>query len=47
VIEAGEDWRRVTLRAIGTRPAVLRVRNMHAGRRGRLAVRAATLRGEN
>jgi len=46
VIEAGEDWRLVTLRAIGSRPALLRIRNLHAGRRGRLAVRAATLRGE-
>jgi hypothetical protein len=47
VIEAGEDWRLVTLRAVGTRPVLLRIRNLHAGRRGRLAVRTATLRGEN
>lgn len=46
VVAAGEDWRPVTLRAVGGRPATLRIRNMHAGRRGRLAVRAAVLRAE-
>jgi SAM-dependent methyltransferase len=44
VVTAGEDWQPVTLRAAGGRPATLRVRNMHAGRRGSLAVRAAILR---
>jgi SAM-dependent methyltransferase len=44
VVSAGEDWQPVTLRVTDGRPATLRVRNMHAGRRGSLAVRAATLR---
>ena len=44
VLSAGEDWRPVTLRAIDRAPAMLRVRNMHAGRLGGLAVRAAILR---
>jgi SAM-dependent methyltransferase len=47
VVEAGEDWQPVTLRVVGTKPAMLRVRNLHAGRRGSLAVRAATLRAAN
>jgi SAM-dependent methyltransferase len=44
VIAAGEDWQPVTLRAAGRAPALLRIRNMHAGRRGRVAIRAARLR---
>jgi hypothetical protein len=44
VVMAGEDWRPVTLRAVGGRPAMLRVRNMHAGRRGNLTVRTAIVR---
>jgi SAM-dependent methyltransferase len=44
VIAAGEDWRPVTLRAATGRPASLRLRNLHAGRRGRVKVRAAVLR---
>jgi SAM-dependent methyltransferase len=44
VIATGEDWQPVTLRAVAARPVSLRVRNMHAGRRGRLAIRAALLR---
>jgi hypothetical protein len=45
-IEAAEDWRPVTLRAIGTRPAQMRIRNLRAGTRSRLAIRMATLRGD-
>jgi len=45
VIHAGEDWQPVTLRAIGAKPALLRVRNLHAGRRGRVVIRGASLRG--
>lgn len=44
VLKAGEDWQPVTLRATGGAAVMLRVRNMHAGRRGTLAVRAARLR---
>jgi SAM-dependent methyltransferase len=45
VIAAGEDWRPVTLRAPGGRAAELRLRNLHGGRRGRVAIRRALLRG--
>ena len=44
VIAAGEDWRPITLRATTGRPASLRLRNLHAGRRGRVKIWAATLR---
>jgi SAM-dependent methyltransferase len=44
VLKAGEDWQPVTLRATGGTAAVLRLRNMHAGRRGAAAVRMARLR---
>lgn len=45
VVSASEHWQPITLRIVGGRPAWLRVRNMHAGRRGSLAVRTAILRG--
>jgi SAM-dependent methyltransferase len=44
VIAAGEDWRPVTLRAATGVPASLRLRNLHAGQRGRVKVRSAVLR---
>jgi SAM-dependent methyltransferase len=44
VVVSGEDWRLLTLRAVTGRPAMLRVRNLHAGRRGRLNIRTANLR---
>lgn len=44
VLRAGEDWQPLTLRAAREKVAVLRIRNMHAGRRGTLAVRLARLR---
>jgi SAM-dependent methyltransferase len=47
VINAGEDWQPVTLRAAGHLPAMLRVRNLHADRRGTLKVRAGCLRATN
>jgi SAM-dependent methyltransferase len=46
ILEAGEDWLRVVLRSGESRPSLLRMRNLYAGRRARLWVRRAVIRTE-